>query len=155
MAVVEAVRVSRALDRHVDAETVALLAEELGDVDGRRVEHGGDPERLGPRASRRVRLRDVDGGGAGRARAERGERADRPGPRDQHPVAGADAGALDAVGGDRRRLDQRALPVASRPSGSRTIWYSATVASSAIPPQAWESPTQAIVAHRCCSPRRQ
>ncbi len=43
--------------------------------------------------------------------AERGQRADRPGPGDEHLVARADAAALDAVGGDRRRLDQRALLV--------------------------------------------
>ena len=114
----EAVRMPGALDRDVDTEAVGLLAQERRNVDGRRVEHGGDPERLGPRASRRVRLRDVDRRGAGRAGAERGERADRPGARDEHPVAGADAGALDAVRGDRGRLDQRALPVASRRPGA-------------------------------------
>ena len=107
----EAIRVPGAFDRHVDTETVALLAQERRNVDGRRVEHGGDLERLGARPSRRVRLRDVDRGGAGRAGAERGESADRPGPRHEHPVAGADAGTFDAVRRDCRRLDERALPV--------------------------------------------
>ena len=77
-----------------------------------------------------------------------------PAPGDEHPVAGADAGTLDAVCSDRRWLDERALSVRHL-SGSRTIWYSATVASSPIPPQGCESPTQPIVAHRCCSPRWQ
>src|SRR5205823_13311658 len=40
------------------------------------------------------------------------------------------------------------------PSGKRTAWYSATVANSAMPPHACESPTQPIVTHRCWRPRR-
>src|SRR6476646_2937510 len=70
---VEATRVPGAFDGHVDAETVALLTEELRYVDGRRVEDCGDAERLGARPPRRIRLRDVDGGGARRARAQRGQ----------------------------------------------------------------------------------
>ena len=111
---VEAARMPRALDRHVDAQTVRLLAEELRHLDRRGVENGRDAERLGPRAPGGVRLRDVDGGGAGGARAQRSERADRPRARHEHAVAGRHARTLDAVGSNRRRLDQRPLPVVDR-----------------------------------------
>src|SRR2546422_321518 len=104
---------SSLLDQHLDlvrragcearerAEPVALLSEIRGDVRRRRIEDGGDLERLGACTPGRIRLRDIDGGGPGGARAERRERTDRPGPGDQHSIARAHTGPLDPVGGDR------------------------------------------------------
>ena len=71
-------------------------------------------QRLGSRSSRRVRLRDVDGGGAGGVGAERGERADWPRARHQHTVARPHPGSFDTVGSDGGRLDQRPLSIGDR-----------------------------------------
>ena len=53
----------------------------------------------------------ITDGGADRAGVHRGQDADRAGAGDEHDVATGDAGPVDAVRGDGRRLDDGALEV--------------------------------------------
>src|SRR6185295_18168998 len=79
-------RMARALDRDIHAEPVTLIAEIHGKIDRGRIEDRRDSERRRSLPSSSIRLRDVHGRRAGRARAERCKRTDRPGACDQDAV---------------------------------------------------------------------
>ena len=84
---------------HAATSTVGGV-DDLADVEAAR--EGG---------AHRVHLGDEDARSGG-GRVERRESTDRARPGDEHGVAGADAGDVDAVRRDGARLDEGALQVA-------------------------------------------
>src|SRR6266568_6779918 len=107
----QARRRTRALHRDVDADSprqvVKLRAEPLG----RRVKHRPDVHRPGQGRAVGVGFGDHDGRRPDGTGVHGRQDPDRPGAGDQDHVAAGDPGAVDSVGGDRGRLDDRALQI--------------------------------------------
>ena len=106
---VEGALVARAFDGDVNPDPASALLDLAGDVEITRVEDRGGAEVPGTLCASRVRLGKVDGTCPRGDGAQDDQRADGPGARHQHRVAGPDATTGDAVFRDGSRLDQCAL----------------------------------------------